>query len=265
MVREQSISRLIETLHHIGADGVDLTVRDGYPVNPKNVRTALPEAVKQFRAAGLAIPLVSAPTTLNSATAPYVEELWAACHDANVLNVKIGYWPFEGKGYWETVDSARKQLDGFAQLAQRFGIKACLHTHSGSYVGLNASSTMHLAKGFSPSNIGVYLDPGHLAVNGEPLPMAFDMAQQYLTLVAIKDSIVLKGEAGKPRTSKFLPLGDGFVDWREMMQILAKRSYDGALSFHSEYEGWPETRLVEQTKKDIAFMRAIEAEVKGKV
>jgi len=225
----------------------------------------LPEAVRQIRGAGLAVPLVTAPTTLNASNASYVEDLWAACHDANVLNVKIGYWLFEGKGYWETVDAARKQLEGFAQLAQRFGIKACLHTHSGSYVGLNASSTMHLAKGFSPSNIGVYLDPGHLAVNGEPLSMAFDMAQEYLTLVGIKDSLVIKGEAGKPRSSKFLPLGEGFVDWHEMMRILVKRSYDGPLSFHSEYDDWPEVRLIEQTKKDIAFMRAIESEVKGKV
>ncbi len=261
-VKEQPIPRLIETLKSIGADGVDLTVRDGYPVNPGNARKALPAAAKQFRDAGLSIPMVSAPTSLNDPATSYVEELWAACHDANILNVKIGYWSFDGKGYWATVDSARRQLEGFEKLAQRFGVKACLHTHSGSYVGLNASSVMHLAKGFNPSNIGAYLDPGHLAINGEPLTMAFDMARDYLSLVAVKDSLWLKGEGGKPRMAKFLPLGEGFVDWREMMRILMARSYDGPLSFHSEYEGWPADRIVEQTKKDIAFMRAVESEVK---
>jgi sugar phosphate isomerase/epimerase len=264
MVREQPVPRLIETLRFIGADGVDMTVRDGYPVNPANVRKALPEAAKRIREAGLVIPMATAPTSLNDPKMAYVEDLWAACHDANILNVKIGYWSFGGKGYWETVDSARRQLDGFEKLAQRFGVKACLHTHSGDYVGLNASSVMHLAKGYNPSNIGVYLDPGHLAINGEPLAMAFDIARDFLSMVAVKDSLWVKGENGKPRVAKFLPLGEGFVDWREMMRILLARSFDGPLSFHSEYEGWPVDRIIDQTKKDIAFMRAIESEERQK-
>lgn len=258
MVREQPIPRLIATLRHVGVDGVDMAVRPGYPVNPTNVRKALPEAAKLIRDAGLAIPMVSTPTDLTNPNTPWVEDLWAACHDANIPNVKIGYWSFTGKGYWETVDGARKQLEAWEKLAQRFGVKACLHTHSGDYVGLNASSVMHLAKGFSPSNIGVYLDPGHLACNGEPLTMAFDMTRDYLCLAAIKDSMWVKGEGGKPRVAKFLPLGEGTVDWREMMRCLLARSYDGPISFHSEYDGWPEDRIVEQTKKDVAFMRAIE-------
>lgn len=265
MVKEQPIPRLIETLKVIGADGVDMTVRDGYPVNPGNVRTALPEAAKRIREAGLAIPMVSAPTDLHDPKTAYVVDLWAACHDANILNVKIGYWTFGGKDYWATVDAARRQLEGFEKLAQRFGVKACLHTHSGSYVGLNASSVMHLAKGFGAANIGVYLDPGHLAINGEPLTLAFDMARDHLSMVAVKDSLWIKGEAGKPRTAKFLPLGEGFVDWHEMMRILLARSFDGPLSFHSEYEGWPADRIIDQTKKDIAFIRSVESAEKGKL
>jgi len=264
MVKDQPIPKLIDTLKLIGADGVDMTVRDGYPVNPGNVRRALPEAAKRVRDAGLAIPMVSAPTSLNDPKASYAEDLWVGCHDAGIANVKIGYWLFSGKDYWTTVDRARKQLEGFEKLSQRFGVKACLHTHSGDYAGLNASSVMHLAKGFNPAQIGVYLDPGHLAINGEPLTLAFDMARDYLSMVAVKDSLWIKGEDGKPRSAKFLPLGDGFVDWREMMRILLARSYEGPLSFHSEYDGWPTDRIVEQTKKDIAFMRAVEATVKGK-
>lgn len=257
MVREQPIPRLIETLRFIGADGVDLAVRDGYPVNPGNVRKALPEAAKQIRDAGLVIPMVTGPTSLNDASSPFVEELWAACHDAQIPHVKLGYWGFSGGDYWKQVDAARRQVEAFEKVATRYGVKACLHTHSGGNLGLNAAAVMHLAKGSNPAAIGVYLDPGHLALNGEPLDMAFAMAADYLSLVAIKDSLWVKGEGGKPRTAHFLPMGQGFVDWAGMMRILKDRSFAGPLSFHSEYEGWPVDKIVEQTKKDIAYLKAV--------
>jgi sugar phosphate isomerase/epimerase len=263
MVREQPIPQLIETLKRIGADGVDLAVRPGYPVNPDNVRKALPEAAKRIKEAGLAIPMVSTATDLTDPSKPYVEELWAACHDAQIPHVKVGYWQHKGKDYWKIVDQARRDMEGFEKLAMRFGVKPCLHTHSGNYVGVNASSVMHIVKGFNPNAVGVYLDPGHLQVNGEPLSVAFDMVAEYLSLVAIKDSYCEKGKEGKARVSHFVPLGQGFVDWREMMRILVARNYDGSLSFHSEYEGLTPDALIEQTKKDMLFMRAVEREVKS--
>ena len=64
LVKEQSISELVETLKTIKAEGVDLCVRDGYPVSPGNAREMLPKAAKQLRDAGLDVPLVSASTSL---------------------------------------------------------------------------------------------------------------------------------------------------------------------------------------------------------
>jgi sugar phosphate isomerase/epimerase len=123
---------------------------------------------------------------------------------------------------------------------------------------------MHLARGFNPNDIGIYMDPGHLAMVGEPLTLGFAMVADHLSLVAIKDSEWIKGEGGKPKRSHFCPPGQGLVDWREMMRILVSRNYPGPLSFHSEYESLPADQLLAQTKQDIAFMRGIEAEVRKK-
>ena len=79
----------------------------------------------------------------------------------------------------------------------------------------------------------------------------------------MKDPLWIK-EPGKPARAHFGPVGEGLVDWRGWMEALAARGYDGPLSFHSEYEGWPEARIVEQTRKDIAFMRSVESEANGK-
>jgi sugar phosphate isomerase/epimerase len=265
LVRELPIPELIAALKRIGADGADLAVRDGHPVNPGNVRQALAPAVRQFLDAGLSVPMVSAATNFTDARSRFAEDLWAACHDAGVDHVKIGYWNYRGRDYWTMVDAARKEIERFQGLATRFGPKVCLHNHSGNYLGVNASAVMHLARDFDPATVAVYLDPGHLNVNGEPITMAFDMAGAHLALVAVKDSLILKPERpDRARDSKFLPLGEGTVDWREMMRVLVARNYQGPLSFHSEYDGWPVDRILDQTRKDMAYLRAIEAEVRKK-
>ena len=262
MVREQDIPRMILTLKDIGADGVDLCVRPGYPVNPENCRTELPKAAKAVREAGLSMPMVSAPTNLIDAKSPAAENIFRACHDSGIRDVKVGYWGFKPGDYWKQVDSARRDVEAFAALGTGLGVRTNLHTHSGSYIGLNAASVMDLAKGFNQQDVGVYLDPGHLAMHGEPLPIAFSMVSEYLSLIAVKDSEWIKGEGGKPKKSHFLPPGKGLVDWREMMRILVARDYRGPLSFHSEYESLPVDQLLAQTKTDIAFMRGIEAEAR---
>ena len=56
---------IITALQSVGVQGADLCVRDGYPVNPDNIDTALSAAVQQFADAGLTIPLVTAPGDFN--------------------------------------------------------------------------------------------------------------------------------------------------------------------------------------------------------
>lgn len=263
LVREYDIPRLIEALRYIGVDGVDLCVREGHPVHPGNARKALPEAAERLRAAGLSMPMVTTPGDFTNPTLPMAEDLFAACHDAQVPFIKLGYWQYKPGNYWKQVDDARRDIEGFAHLASRFGVKACLHTHSGHFLGVNTAAVMHLVRGFDPAHIGVYLDPGHLALNGEPLSMAVDMAGEYLSLMALKDSRWVQGGAGKPRRAEFLPIGEGFVDWREMTRLLLACSFDGPLSFHSEFEAPSTEQRLEQTRKDVAFMRHIESEIRA--
>ncbi len=258
LFREQSIEQLIETAKRAGVDGLDLCVRNGYPVNPGNARVELPKAAKRLREAGLIIPMISAATDLTDPSSDISETLFRACHDAGIRDIKIGYWPFKGPDYWKQVAAARKQIEAFAVLGSKYGVRTCLHTHSGSNLGVNASALMHLLRGMNPSHVAAYLDPGHLALNGEPLPMAFDMTAQYLALVAIKDAN-WEIQPGKPRRSKFVPLGEGLVDWSEMLRILHASKFQGPLSFHSEYDDFPAPQIFEQTKRDVQYMRKLEA------
>ena len=259
----QSIEQMIESVKRMGAEGFDLAVRPGYPVHPENVAEALVPAAEKIRAAGLSVPMVTTPTTLNKSSEPYVEPLFRACGQAKVELVKVGYWRFPGQDYWKAVDAMKRDVEGFARVGAKYGVKPCLHTHSGTNLAQNASSLMHVLNDFDPKQVGAYLDPGHLNLCGEPLAMAFDMTAPWLSAVAIKDSIKYKSDAGSVR-SRFLPVGEGTVEWDAMMRWLVARSFAGPLSFHSEFESDSMEYLIGQTAKDVAYLRKIESDLRAK-
>ena len=64
---------IIDALQSVGVQGADLCVRDGYPVNPGNIATALPEAAKRFADEGLSIPLVTAPGDFRAERTSYIQ------------------------------------------------------------------------------------------------------------------------------------------------------------------------------------------------
>ncbi len=256
-LREYGIDQVIDALKRIGADGADLAVRPGYPVTPENAPAELPKAAERLRDAGLTVPMISLPT---EPTDPMkAEPIFAACREARIPNIKLGYWPFRDGPYWAQVDAARKDLDALEALAMRFKVKVCLHTHSGRYLGLNTSAVMHLVRDRHPQHVGVYIDAGHLAVCGEPLPMAVAIAAKYLSLVAVKDVRWDRPSPDKPWTTTFLPVGQGIVDWPALMAALKASGYAGAISFHSEFAAPSTEALLDQTKADIAFLRSLAA------
>ena len=78
LLKDHSISQLIDLAHAHGFDGYDLCVRPGYPVSPEDAALTLPAAVRRMDAAGLSVPLVTGPTNLTDPRQPGAENLLAA-------------------------------------------------------------------------------------------------------------------------------------------------------------------------------------------
>ena len=131
------VAGIIDALKSVGVEGADLCVRPGYPVNPENAEKQLPAVAKQFADEGLSIPLVTTPTSFLDPQAPDVQRVYAACGEAGVANLKVGYWHWskEDGGYWAQVDRIRAALDGFQTLSAKHGVRTCLHNHSGTSMG----------------------------------------------------------------------------------------------------------------------------------
>lgn len=256
----KDIDGLIEAIKTVGASGADLCVRAGYLVEPETIEKKLPEAVKKFKDAGLIIPIITTPGDFLDPNNPVVEKVLNACSNSEVKLIKLGYWRMSESGYWKTVENIRKNLEVFERLAKKYEVKVCIHNHSGGTMGLNSCSVMNLVKGFDPKYIGVFADPGHLSLVGEPLPMAFSINKEYLSIVAIKDLIrerYIDKDNNRLWRSRVVPLGEGFVDWRTLVKILFEIKFDGPVSVHSEYSELDIDSVIDQTRMDIRFFKKI--------
>jgi sugar phosphate isomerase/epimerase len=254
---------IIEALRSVGVEGADLCVRPGYPVTPENAPEALPAAARRFAAAGLSIPLVTTPTDFTRPDIDYAGRLYAACAEAGVQYIKLGYWHWSpGHDYWSDVNEIRDYLDGFQELSRRYGVRTCIHNHSGYSMGLNASAVMHLVQGFDPQYVGVFADPGHLSIVGEPIEMALDIVREYLSVVSFKDlarqRIVQDGRA--VWRTRVVRLGHGFGDFPALLRTLVQMGYDGPVSFHSEYSGEPVESVIDLARIDVRYVNALLAE-----
>lgn len=249
-----------QTAKRLGFDGLDLAIRKGQCVNPDNVATALPDAMKIWRDMGLSIPLVSMETRQTDPRDAGVRRLFEACGKAKIPNIKVGYWRWKsGQPYWPGVESTRADLEVLAKLGRDFGVRTVLHTHSGSYYGCNASSAMQLARGFDPKVVGVYLDAAHLTISGEPLELALAIVRDYLAIVAVKNCRYERTNPGRSPAlwkRQFCLLEEGLVDWPKAVALLRKTGYDAPLSIHGEYTG-PDEReaILSRVEKDVKFLR----------
>jgi len=253
---KRPLSRLVEDLIHVGAEGADMAIRDGYHVEPANVEKKLPKVKKVFKEAGLHIPMATSPGAFTDPADTVAEKLVASLAASDIRLLKIGYWVVRD-GYYALLDKARRELEGWCRLSEKYGVKILLHTHSGPYLASNAASMMDLLEGVNPAHAGAYLDTAHISVSGEPLSMAFEILKEYLAVIAVKDfaakRTLVDGKKGWKR--RIVPVGEGFGEWNILGGLMAKYNFDGPVSFHSEYTGYGIRKIINQTKRDIEFFR----------
>lgn len=257
--KDLSVEELGEKTKEMGFEGIDLAVRPDHPVNPENVTEALPKAQKIWNSQGIEATFVTTHFDFLDPTTSDAKKLYKACSEAGIKWVKLAYWKYQkGQDYWKEVERIREALKGFEKLSREYKVKTCYHTHSGPLYGSNCAGIMHLIKGFDPEYIGAYIDTGHLILDGEEYEMGLAMIKDYLSLVALKDAIYVKGEENGELVNRreFVPLGKGLVPWKKFFTSLSDTGYDGPLSTYGEYEVEREIRD-KWVKEDLDFIQGI--------
>lgn len=259
--QDLDVPGLIAFAHATSLDGWDLCVRPGYPVNPENAGVALPEASRQMQDQGLAIEMVTGNFDLTDPEAPAARTLLAAMTHARVRYLKLGYFlfdPYKQFDYWDYVQAIRVKLAGWQRLAREHNVVICYHTHSDRCMGGNASALMHLLRGFDPACIGAYLDPAHLAIEGEEFALALEIVKPYLRLIALKDALwnVERHTAGHGiRKLVFPAAGEGFVDFTTVFADLKRIGFDGVCSVHCECMDQKDPLFVERVRQEVGFFK----------
>jgi len=254
-LQELNFEQLGEAVADLGFDGVDLSVRPGGHIEPADAARKLPHAVNTLQRYHLTVPMLT--THFTDPAEPFVREVFSTAADCGVRFIKLGYWRYSTFGTLRMLmDEVQRTLDGFAQLAERYGVCVVVHTHSGSYLTASPFVLAELLRPFDTQQVAAYADAGHLAVEGGL--MGWQQGLEWLggkvRVVGCKD-FAWVNEQGAWRV-KVVPVGDGIVQWRSFFRCLHQMGFEGLISVHSEYAGWNAQQVIAQTRSDFQRLKA---------
>jgi sugar phosphate isomerase/epimerase len=145
-------------------------------------------------------------------------------------------------------------------MASDHGIVAGIHIHSGPYMTATGGLVARILEGMDTDSIGAYIDPGHMVLEGgrSGWKLGMDLLRDVTKMVAVKDFGWEKStEKEKTWELVHMPLSEGMVLWPEVFEYLAETGFDGPVSLHSEYEHLGTDEIIEQTSRDLAYIKDI--------
>ncbi|MGL4611777.1 MAG: sugar phosphate isomerase/epimerase family protein [Trueperaceae bacterium] len=143
-------------------------------------------------------------------------------------------------------------------LAKQYKVRALIETHL-YFITPSASLTHRLVSHFDPTLVGVIYDPGCLAREGyEAYLMGLQLLGPYLAHVHLKNHAFVRPPGGGVWEGKWMPLEDGTVDYKDVIQSLLKVGYDGWLSIEDFSSFRPSREVISH---NLRFIQNLLAEV----
>jgi sugar phosphate isomerase/epimerase len=245
-------------LRGAGYGGIELTVRPGGHVLPEKVATDLPKAIADIRAEGLAVPIVAtAFTTADDRTAA---PILAAAAKAGVSLVRPGWYTYAGGDVRQELKQAGQKLAGLAALAARHRVALAYQNHVGN-LGAAVWDLDALVAGLDPRWAGVYFDIRHAAAEGTggSWKTALQLVAARVKVFSVKDFYWKRGDKGAP-IAVDCAMGEGLVDTRAPLEILAKAGFRGPITVFNEYEQGGEDKVLAAAARDLVYLQARIAE-----
>jgi sugar phosphate isomerase/epimerase len=220
----------------------------------------LPKAVAAFRDAGLSVPMLS--TELTHAGSPNARPLISTIGQLGIRYFKLGYYHYHDLSQWEAELAAqRKQLAGLLDVCRDAGVQAGLHNHSGAGIGGAIWDAWEMLLPLDPQLVGFYFDAAHASIEGakHTWKLNLERISPRLKMVALKDYVWEKTSDGWQ--TRWVPLGEGMVNWPEFFRELVKLPFAGPVSIHIEYDPGGKTRgerfdnSLAAAERDLAFVR----------
>lgn len=234
----EEVGRMLKDL---GVSGPDLTVRRGGLVAPEKVASDLPKAVETFRKFGLSVPMIT--TTITSADDPLAKAVAETASPQGIRYYKLGYFPYKDFTRWrESIDVTRASLQQLAKMNARLNLRAGMHNHAGDSVGCSLWDSWEAMQGVDADRVGFYFDPAQATIEGgkSGWQLNFHRIKPRLFMAALKDFVWEKSEKGW--RTRWVPLGEGMVDWARVFPLIRETPFAGPISLHIEYDPGGKTK-----------------------
>ncbi|MGH2350112.1 MAG: sugar phosphate isomerase/epimerase family protein [Chloroflexota bacterium] len=259
-----------KTIKALGFSGVELTVRPSGHIVPERVHEDLPRAVDDLKAIGLEVPALV--VEIHNRQEEFSAAVCRAAGQVGATVLRTSSHRYRGFGnIREQIAEARKHAKDLESLGEEFGVRLCIHCHSGDFLSGGGGVLAMVIDGTDPRYVGVSLDVGHLTTEGgkSGWRQSIDLLQDRVGIVAVKSFGWF--HEPDPKTgqtvwnAKLVPLEEGNVRWRQTFELLRQVGWDAdgqaLVSMHSEYQGGGSWRsldvpeLIEQTRQDFAYLQ----------
>jgi sugar phosphate isomerase/epimerase len=253
-----SFDELAETIAGIGYDGVEIGVRGMGHVTPDQVDEQLPRLVDSLHKQDLELTIMASDIT--SMKQPHAMRVLRAAAQTGVRTYRLGYYNYDlSRPIPEQLTTFKSLLHDVIGASNDLGLVPIYQNHSGSgLMGAPLWDLYELIEKYTPDQIGVALDVGHLMVEGGlSWPIQYHLVRPHLRAVCVKDFI------WKGHDVEWVPLGEGRVE-PKVFNWLRESGFDGPISLHVEYlenlEGTQRvTRNVQAFKQDLITLRRLMA------
>jgi len=260
-----NFDQLAEVLARLNFDGADITVRPGGQIEPENVRTELPKAVKTLQKSGIGLPMMVSAVT--DADDPISVETLKVAADSGIRYYRMGWLAYDlKKTIQQNLDGLKGAFGKLAGLNEKLGIHGGYQNHSGLHVGAPVWDLYDLLKDVDPKYLGVQYDIRHAVTEGGySWILGMKRVEPWIRSICIKDFVWGKDPQGGWRHQN-VPLGEGMVRFDEFLKEYAGLKVEAPISIHFEYDlGGAETGKKETTmdpekiygmmKKDLDWFR----------
>ncbi|MDP8242538.1 MAG: sugar phosphate isomerase/epimerase family protein [Candidatus Hinthialibacter antarcticus] len=246
----------------IGFDGVDLTVRPGGHVLPERVQDDLPKAVEAVRGAGLEVAMIT--TQIAGRDTPYASDILATASALGVPFFRWGTFRYnDDQPRMQQLLDYKPQLQDLAGMAAHFNMRGGYHNHSGdNYIGSAIWDLDKLLEGVEGEWLGSNFDIGHAFCEGSggAWETNFELIAPRIKMSAVKDFCWLH-DKDRGWRRYFPALGEGIVQWKNILSMMKASGFTGPFSIHHEYnvagkdENAKRKQVISDLKKDLTFFR----------
>ncbi|XVV03574.1 TIM barrel protein [Actinosynnema sp. CA-248983] len=227
---------VLSEMSSLGLEATELGPPDYLPSEPDELRKLLDEHGLQLVGGFLAVTLHTDVEATVKEADRVARLLAAAGADVLVLAAATGLDGYDERpeltdDEWRTLVATAARV---RDTAARHGLRTVLHPHVGTHVERTAEVERFLAD----SDLPLCLDTGHLLIGGtDPVELARRHPER-IGHVHLKDvradvaATVRSGETGymaAVQQRMYVPLGDGDVDVRALVELLRDRGYPGWL------------------------------------